>query len=309
MDYTSYIQMQPEVRDALGRGAPVVALESTIVAHGMPFPQNLESAREVEAIVRSLHALPATIAIVHGRIKIGLSPEELELLARSGNSVGKVSRRDFGHYLSNPHLIGATTVASTMMCASMAGIRVFVTGGIGGVHRGAEQTGDVSADLPEFTRSGVAVVSAGAKAILDIPKTLEYLETLGIPVIGFRTAEFPAFYSRSSGLMLESVVDDFTSLANYLRAHWAVAPNSGVLIANPVPQEYQIPREEIEPWILQVLAEASSQGISGKSLTPYLLRRLAEVTAGRSLVTNRALVRHNASIGAALAVELARNLP
>jgi pseudouridylate synthase len=280
---------------------PVVALESTIVAHGMPYPRNLETALAVEELIRSEGAVPATIALSGGRIRVGLSHAELDYLAKSGASAGKVSRRDMPFYLANPRLTGATTVAGTMMAAHMAGIRVFVTGGIGGVHRGAESTWDVSADLPEFTRSAVAVVSAGAKAILDLPATLEYLETLGVPVIGYGTSDFPAFYSRGSGLRLERTVSAPEELAAIIRMHWSVNPAGGVLVANPIPEEYSIPQEIIGPHVEESLARAARQGVTGKALTPFLLKELAAVTEGRSLEANIALVRNNAVVGARLA--------
>lgn len=300
-----FLTIAPEVHEALRSGQPVVALESTIVAHGMPWPQNLETALEVQETVRSGGAVPATIAVQGGRLKVGLSASELELLAREGRGVGKVSRRDISLFLARPQLPGATTVASTMMVASSAGIRVFATGGIGGVHRGAELSWDVSADLMEFTRSGVAVVSAGAKAILDLPATLEYLETLGVPVLGYRTSEFPAFYSRSSGLPLEWRIDEVSELADVLGRLWSLDPHAGALIANPIPEESEIPADLIEPVIRESIREASSSGIRGKALTPFLLARLAEVTQGSSLNANMALVKNNARLGALLAARLA----
>jgi pseudouridine-5'-phosphate glycosidase len=304
MSLKDRIVYSDEVAKAIQSGQPVVALESTIVAHGMPYPQNLHTALAVEEIVRNEGAIPATIAIIGGKIHAGLSREMLDSLAQSGKSAGKVSRRDMAAYLANPSLIGATTVASTMIAADHAGISVFVTGGIGGVHRGAESSWDVSADLIEFTRSPVTVISAGAKAILDLPKTLEYLETFGVPVIGFNTREFPAFYSRESGLPLEWSVNEVSELAAGIRAHRLVDPHGGVLVVNPISSDAEIPRSEIEPVIGRCVNEAAALGISGKALTPFLLKRIAEVTAGRSLNANIALVKNNAQLGARLACTL-----
>jgi pseudouridine-5'-phosphate glycosidase len=304
MSLKDRIVRSDEVAAAMESGQPVVALESTIVAHGMPYPQNLHTALMVEEIIRNEGAVPATIAIIGGKIHAGLTHDMLDSLAQKGQSAGKVSRRDMAAYLANPSLTGATTVASTMIAAVHAGIPVFVTGGIGGVHRGAESTWDVSADLIEFTRSPVAVISAGAKAILDLPKTLEYLETYGVPVIGFNTREFPAFYSRGSGLLLEWSVSEVGELAQCIRAHRSVDSHGGVLVVNPVPAEDEIPRDEIEPVIERCIHEAGHLGISGKALTPFLLKRIAEVTSGRSLNANIALVKNNAQLGARLACAL-----
>jgi len=304
MSLKDRIVFSAEVASAIKSGQPVVALESTIVAHGMPYPQNLHTALAVEQIIRNEGATPATIAINNGKIHAGLSSEMLDFLAQSGRAAGKVSRRDMAAYLANPSRTGATTVASTMIAAAHAGISVFVTGGIGGVHRGAESTWDVSADLIEFTRSPVTVISAGAKAILDLPKTLEYLETFGVPVIGFKTREFPAFYSRGSGLPLEWSVSEVSELAEGIRAHRFIDPHGGVLVVNPVPAEEEITRDEIEPVIERCVKEAADLGISGKVLTPFLLKRIAEVTLGRSLNANIALVKNNAQLGARLACAL-----
>lgn len=300
----SFLRFHPEVRAALDGRAAVVALESTIVAHGMSYPQNFQTAIEVQEIIRSHGAVPATVAILDGKLCIGLSDSELEQLAVSGSTAGKVSRRDLAAFLDDPRLVGATTVASTMIAAHAGGIRVFVTGGIGGVHRGAERTWDVSADLHEFTRSGVAVVSAGAKAILDIPATLEYLETLGVPVVGFGTSEFPAFYSRNSGVRLNMGFDHPEDLAKMLLAHWEIDPHGGVLVANPIPHEFEIPAGEIEPSIVMAVEKANARGIQGKQLTPFLLKELAEITGGRSLEANIALVKNNAHAGARIALAL-----
>jgi pseudouridylate synthase len=298
------VHILSEVAEALHEGRPVVALESTIIAHGMPFPDNLATARRMEQIIRSSGAIPATIAIMHGKIQIGLSDSQMTFLAESGQSAGKVSRRDMSRYLADDQLLGATTVSSTMIGAALAGIRVFATGGIGGVHRGDPGEWDVSADLMEFTKSPVAVVSAGAKAILDLPATLEYLETLGVPVIGYDTLEFPAFYSRSSGLQLLQSFDNTGSLARQLYLHWKLFPSSGVLITQPVPPEDEIPAREIEPVIQSCIAEAKSSGVTGKNLTPFLLKRIAEVTAGRSLRANISLALNNAGLAARLARSL-----
>ena len=299
----SLLRLAPEVQQALAAGQAVVALESTIVAHGMPFPQNLETARAVEAVVRSHGAVPATIAVLDGAVRVGLSDAELEALARAGGAALKLSRRDLGYAVSQRRL-GATTVAATLLCAHWAGIRVFVTGGIGGVHRGAAQSMDVSADLLELARTPVAVVCAGAKSILDLPLTLEVLETQGVPVLALGQEEFPSFYSRGSGLKADFRLDTPAEVAGFLDAHWRLGLSAGVVVANPVPVEHEIPRAEVERWIAQALAEASQQGIAGKASTPFMLKRIAELSGGRSLATNIALVKHNAAFGARLACSL-----
>jgi pseudouridylate synthase len=298
------VRMTEEVRLAVTAGQPVVALESTIIAHGMPFPQNLEMALEVEQVIRERGAVPATIAIVDGALCAGLSPAELEGFARTGPGIIKVSTRDIAFAVSQK-MDGATTVASTMRIAAMAGIAVFATGGMGGVHRGAERTFDVSADLVEFGKSNVAVVTAGAKAILDLPLTLEYLETQGVPVVGFDTYDFPAFYSRESGLKLTQRCDTAKDVAALLHAKWQLGLEGGVVVANPIPVEAEIPRTEIAPHIEAALAEASAHGIAGKEVTPFLLKRLSEITEGRSLTANIALVMNNARIAADIAVAYA----
>lgn len=290
------------VAEALADGRPVVALESTIVAHGMPWPQNLETAKAVEAAVRAGGAIPATIALFDGRIHVGLEPDGLERLARDPD-VAKVSRRDLGAMLARG-AAGATTVAATMLCAHLAGIRVFVTGGIGGVHRGAERSFDISADLDELARTPVAVVCAGAKAILDLPKTLEYLETRGVPVIGWGTEDFPAFYSRTSGLPVAHRVDAADQAAALLRAHWAIG-GAGAVIAHPIPVADALAEAEIGAVIDRALDEARAQDIAGHAVTPFLLARIAELTGGRSLAANIALVKANARCGAAVATALA----
>lgn len=297
---TSMISYSTEVQQAMEGKKPIVALESTIISHGMPYPQNVETARMVEQIIRDNGAVPATIAIMEGKIKIGLSEEELELLGNSPG-VSKVSRRDIGQLIATKK-IGATTVAATMICAELAGIRVFATGGIGGVHRGAETTMDISADLEELSNTGVAVVCAGAKSILDIGLTLEYLETKGVPVIGFQTDEMPAFYTRSSGFGLTFRSDDADQLAEVLKAKWDLGIKGGAVIANPIPAEHALDESFINGIIAQAMAEANDNGISGKEVTPFLLGKVKELTEGKSLVANIELVKHNAQVGAQLAV-------
>jgi len=301
----SALHLAPEVADALATGRPVVALESTIISHGMPYPQNVAMATEVEGIVREHGAVPATIAILDGRLCIGLSPDQLELLASDGN-VTKVSVRDLPYVVARGQH-GATTVAATMRLAAMAGIRTFVTGGLGGVHRGAQQTFDVSADLTELGQTSVAVVSAGVKSILDIALTLETLETLGVPVLGFGSDEFPSFYSRSSGHAAPMRVDTPAEVAAVMRAKWDLGIEGGIVIANPIPVEDEIAADEIGAIIDQALGDMDALGIHGKDATPYLLGRIVEITGGASLTANIALVRHNARLGAAIAVEYAAN--
>jgi pseudouridylate synthase len=296
------LDVAPEVAAALAAGRAVVALESTIVAHGMPWPDNLASAQQVEAEVRSAGAVPATVAILGGRLKAGLDAGQLEALARGGAAVAKVSRRDLARIVA-ARADGATTVAGTMIVAAMAGIRVFATGGIGGVHRGAERSLDISADLQELARTPVAVVCAGAKAILDLPLTLEYLETHGVPVIGHGCSELPAFYSRDSGLPLECRLESAEGIAALLQAHWALGL-AGAVVANPIPAEHAMPRERIDAAIRQALADAEAAGIRGKASTPFLLARVSALTGGDSLAANRALVLNNARLAAQLAVAL-----
>jgi pseudouridylate synthase len=301
-----YLDITPEITKALANGKPVVALESTIIAHGMPFPQNFEMAEEVEAIIRGSGAIPATIAIIGGRLKVGLSTDELRKFAVDGPSVNKVSVRDMPHVVAS-NIIGATTVASTSRIAAMAGIHVFATGGIGGVHRGADRSFDVSADMTEFAESNVAVVTAGAKAILDLALTLETLETLGVPVVGYGTDDFPAFYSRNSGHAVPMRCDTPEQVASLMKAKWGMGLKGGVVVANPIPQEFEIPAAEIAPVIEKAVAEAERQKISGKHVTPFLLAKLAEVTGGRSLKANIALVKHNAEVAAKIAIAFANN--
>jgi pseudouridine-5'-phosphate glycosidase len=300
----SWLVRSAPVAAAQAAGLPLVALESTIIAHGMPYPQNVRTAREVEDVIRGLGAEPATIAVLGGRIRIGLADDELELLGRSGQA-HKVSRRDLPAVLASGEP-GATTVAATMICAALAGIEVFVTGGIGGVHRGAPESFDISADLQELARTSVVVVCAGAKAILDIGLTLEYLETHGVPVLACGQDNFPAFYTRDSGLRAPLRIDDPAQQARFVRAKWDLGLAGGVVLATPVPEAAAMPQEEIAAMIAQALADAAQQGIIGKALTPFLLDRIQALTGGRSLATNIALVRHNAQVGARLALALAR---
>lgn len=301
---SSLIQIHPEVKEALASNKPVVALESTIISHGMPYPQNVETALEVEGIIRENGAIPATIALLDGKMCVGLNAAQLEKLANSEN-VWKVSLRDMPFVLSQK-LIGATTVASTMRIASMAGIRVFVTGGIGGVHRGAELSMDISADLTEMGRTSVAVVSAGVKSILDIGLTLEYLETLGIPVLTFGQNEFPSFYSRKSGFLSPLRLDGPNSIAAMLKAKWEIGLEGSVLIANPVPEKFEVENEKIESYIVEALFQAKQQMITGKEVTPFLLKQISQQTKGESLEANIALIKNNAQLGAKIAVEYAK---
>lgn len=293
-----------EVRQALDQNQPVVALESTIITHGMPWPQNLEMARKVEDSIREGGAVPATIAVMGGQIHIGMEDAALEALARTPpDQVMKLSRADLAVCLANGRT-GATTVAATMICAALAGIRVFATGGIGGVHRGAEDSFDISADLQELAHSPVTVVAAGAKAILDLPKTLEVLETLGVPVIAYGQDEFPAFWSRRSGLMAPLRMDSPEQIAAAAAMRAALGLPGGQLIANPIPEGDEIAREVIDPVIAQALAEAQVQGIAAKSVTPFLLGRIFELTEGRSLQSNIALVLNNARLAARIAAAM-----
>jgi pseudouridine-5'-phosphate glycosidase len=295
--------LSPEVATARAAGKPIVALESTIITHGMPFPQNVETARRVEAEVRAHGAVPATIAILEGQIHVGLTEAELDGLGQA-KGVAKLSRADLAACLATGGT-GATTVAATMICAHLAGIQVFATGGIGGVHRGAETSFDISADLRELAETPVTVVAAGAKAILDLPKTLEYLETLGVPVIAYGQDDFPAFWSRSSGLKAPLRMDTARDIAAAQSLRTRLGLPGGQLVANPIPAEAEIPRREIMPHIETALAEAEAKGIAAKAVTPFLLQRIFELTEGRSLASNIALVLNNARLGAAIAVELA----
>jgi Uncharacterized enzyme involved in pigment biosynthesis len=298
------LTLTPEVADALHDGRPVVALESTVIAHGMPYPKNLETARELEATVRAEGAIPATIAVLDGRIRIGLDDAALERLASGGKAVMKLSRRDLPVALATG-APGATTVAATMIAARLAGIAVFATGGLGGVHRGAETSFDVSADLDELSRTSVCVVCTGAKSILDLPKTLEVLETRGVPVLGFGTDEFPAFYSRNSGLPVSHRCDNVTEVANILKAKWDLGLEGGVVLANPIPEADALDGATMEKAIAEALADAEARGIVGKSVTPFLLAALERITAGRSLTANMALIRNNAVVAARIAAAYA----
>ena len=295
-----YLDVSPEVAEALRLGKPVVALESTIISHGMPYPQNVETALKVEAVIRENGAVPATVAIIGGRLKAGLSADEIEYLGKKGRDVIKASRRDL------PVLVargadGATTVTTTMMIAAMAGIRVFATGGIGGVHRGAETTMDISADLEELAKTQVMVICAGAKSILDLGLTLEYLETKGVPVIGYGTDELPAFYTRRSGLKVDYRMDTPQEIADAFRVKMEAGLEGGILVTNPVPVEYAMDPEVIDAAISQALSEAAEKGIRGKEITPFLLARIKDITGGDSLSSNIQLVLNNARLAAAVA--------
>lgn len=298
------MKIHPQVQQALDQRQPVVALESTIISHGMPYPQNVHTALAVEEQVRAHGACPATLGILRGQPVIGMTAQEIEEFGRRPGVV-KVSRRDLPVVMARG-LWGATTVAGTMILAERAGIEVFVTGGIGGVHRGASQTFDISADLQELARTNVTVVCAGVKAILDLPATLEYLETFGVPVIGYRSDELAAFYSTTSHLKLEARVDDLETLARIIRAKRDFGLDGGVLVSNPIPPEHSMEEETIRAAIDQSLQEMAEAGISGKAVTPYLLEKVKSVTGGRSLESNRALILDNARVGALLAVELSR---
>ena len=297
-----FLDFKDDVKEALEENRPVVALESTIIAHGMPYPENLEVAREVENIIRGYGVVPATIAIMRGKIKIGLSEEELELLA-TYEKVVKASRRDLSTVLVKK-FTAATTVAATMVSAHLAGIHVFVTGGIGGVHRGVEKTFDISADLQELAKTPVAVVCAGAKSILDLSSTLEYLETMGVPIIGYRTDEFPAFYCRESGLKLDYTVEDEIEAARIIKTEGNLGLKSGIVIANPIPEEYALSRTYVNRIVDKAILEATKKGIKGKKLTPYLLSRINELSEGKCLRANIELVKNNARVGAKIATAI-----
>jgi len=301
---TNYLDIKPEVAKALKEGKAIVALESTIISHGMPYPRNVETALKVEEIVRKNGAVPATIAILNGRLKVGLSREEIEILG-SGKNIIKTSRRDIPFIIANK-ANGATTVASTMIIAALAGVKVFATGGIGGVHRGAQETFDISADLQELAHTSVAVICAGAKSILDIGLTLEYLETQGVPVVGFGTDELPAFYIRKSGFGVDYRVDSVDTLALALKAKWDLGLSGGMVIANPIPEQYEMDYDAITNAITKALKELKEKGIKGKESTPFLLGKVKEITGGASLESNIQLVYNNAKVGAQIAVELAK---
>lgn len=299
-----YLDIKPEIKKALEEGKAVVALESTIISHGMPYPRNVETALNVEQIIRDNGAIPATIAIMDGKLKVGLSKDEIESLGKSSDAI-KCSRRDIPFILAKK-LDGATTVASTMLIASMAGIKVFATGGIGGVHRGAQETFDISADLQELAHTDVAVVCAGAKSILDIGLTLEYLETQGVPVVGFGTDELPAFYTSKSGFGVDYRVDTPEELAEALKTKWDLGIDGGVVVANPIPPEYEMDPAVIDSAISEAVREADLKGIKGKESTPFLLAKVKEITGGSSLDSNIQLVYNNAVLGAKIAVELSK---
>ena len=304
MSALSLLAPSPAVAEAKSAGKPVVALESTIITHGMPYPKNLETALMLEDAVRSADAVPATIAVIEGHFRVGLPREELEKLARLSGGVVKASRRDLSAVVARGGSAG-TTVAATMFIAELAGLEIFATGGIGGVHRGAEETYDISADLVELGRTRLAVVCAGAKSILDIGKTLEFLETQGVAVCGYRTSEFPAFYARTSGHKLDHRFDGVHDLARMIRLQREIGPG-GVLIANPIPEEHALDPEAIEKRIVEAVREAEAKGVQKKEVTPFLLGRIVELTQGRSLEANMALVRNNASLAGEIAVELAK---
>ena len=300
-----YLDINPEVAAALAEGKPVVALESTIISHGMPYPQNVETALNVEKIIRENGAVPATIAIIGGRLKAGLTAEEIEYFGKKGRAIHKASRRDLAVLCARGE-DGATTVTTTMMIAHMAGIRFFATGGIGGVHRGAETTMDISADLEELARTPVMVVCAGAKSILDLGLTLEYLETKGVPVLGYQTEELPAFYTRKSGFGVDYRMDSPAELAAAFKAQNDMALGGGMLVTNPIPEEYSMPKDVIDAAINQAIAECNEQGIKSKETTPFLLARVAEITGGDSLASNIKLVYNNAKLTAQTACEYSK---
>ena len=301
MNINKYLDVNPEVAEAIANGKPVVALESTIISHGMPYPQNVETALNVERIIRENGAVPATIAIIGGRLKAGLTAEEIEYFGKKGQAIHKASRRDLAVLCARGE-DGATTVTTTMIIAHMAGIKIFATGGIGGVHRGAETTMDISADLEELGQTPVMVVCAGAKSILDLGLTLEYLETKGVPVIGFGTKELPAFYTRQSGFGVDYRIDTAQELAKAFKVQNELGFQGGMLVANPIPEEYAMPLETINAAIDQAIAECNEKGIKGKETTPFLLARVAELTGGDSLASNIRLVYNNAKVAAQTAV-------
>jgi len=305
MDLKKYLSVSPEVQEAIAAGKPVVALESTIISHGMPYPQNVETALSVEKIIRDAGAIPATIAIIKGKITVGLSPEEIEYLGKKGLNVIKASRRDLPVLLARGE-DGATTVTTTMIGAALAGVKVFATGGIGGVHRGAETTMDISADLEELAQTPVMVICAGAKSILDLGLTLEYLETKGVPVIGYQTEELPAFYTRTSGFKVDYRMDTAKEIADAFRVKLDMGLVGGMLVTNPIPEEYSMDPEYINKNIADAIEEANRLGIKGKETTPFLLDKIQKLTGGSSLASNIQLVFNNARLGAAVATELCR---
>ncbi len=300
-----YLDVAPEVAEAIANGKPVVALESTIISHGMPYPQNVETALNVEKIIRENGAVPATIAIIGGRLKAGLSPEEIEYLGKKGTEVAKASRRDLP-VLAARGEDGATTVTTTMIIANMAGIKIFATGGIGGVHRGAETTMDISADLEELAQTPVMVICAGAKSILDLGLTLEYLETKGVPVIGYGTQELPAFYTRRSGFKVDYRIDTPEDLAAAFAAARELGMKGGMLVTNPIPEQYSMDKAVIDKAIDEAIAEAKARGIHGKETTPFLLAKVKDLTGGDSLDSNIQLVYNNAALAAKTAAALCK---
>ena len=304
MKLSNYLDIHPDVGDAIKNKLPLVALESTIISHGMPFPRNVDTALLVEGIVRDNNAIPVTIAIIKGRIKIGLTSEEINFLA-TDNNVKKISRRDLGIAVSQK-LSGSTTVASTMIIANLAKITVFATGGIGGVHRGAENTLDISADLEELSKTNVCVVCAGAKAILDIGLTLEYLETKGVPIIGYQTSELPAFYSSESGFNVDYKIDSAFEIADILKTKWDLSLDGGIIVANPIPIKFQLPSKTMDEAIDKAIIEANKEKIIGKEITPYLLSKVNELTEGKSLDANIKLIQNNAELAAKIAVHYSK---
>ena len=304
MTLNDYLDIHPDVENALKNNLPIVALESTIISHGMPYPKNIETALMVEETVRSNNAVPATIAIIKGRLKIGLTKEEIEFLA-TNDEIKKISRRDLAIAISQK-LSGSTTVASTMIIANLAKIAVFATGGIGGVHRGAETSLDISADLDELSRTNVCVVCAGVKSILDIGLTLEYLETKGVPVIGYKTSEMPAFYSTKSGFNVDYRIDAAADIADILKTKWDLSINGGVLVTNPIPVAAELELSVMNDAINQAIIEADNEKITGKKITPYLLSKVNEITKGKSLDANIKLIKNNADLAAKIAVHFAQ---
>jgi len=300
MKLNSYLDVHPDVENALNSKLPIVALESTIISHGMPYPENIETALMVEDTVRASKAIPATIAIIKGRLKVGLTNEEIEFLA-TNDEVRKISRRDLAIAVSQK-LSGSTTVASTMIISNLAKIAVFATGGIGGVHRGAEQTFDISADLEELSKTNVCVVCAGAKAILDIGLTLEYLETKGVPVIGYKTSELPAFYSSKSGFNVDYRVDSAFNIAEILKTKWGLSIEGGVLVTNPIPKTFELESAMMNEAINEAIIKADKEKIKGKEITPYLLSKVNEITQGKSLNANIKLIQNNAALAAKIAI-------
>lgn len=304
MSYKDYLSITPEIEEAIKEGKPIVALESTILSHGMPYPENVEFAHKVEEIVRAEGAIPATTAIIGGKLKVGLNSEELEIMCKA-EGVGKVSRRDVAVFLATGQT-GATTVATTMLIASLAGIRIFATGGIGGVHRGAQETMDISADLQELAHTPVCVVGAGCKSILDIGLTLEYLETMGVPVLGYQTEDFPAFYCRKSGFKVDYKLNDANEAARILKTKWDLGLEGGFLIGNPIPEEYALDYDEMEKVIVKALDMAKKEGIKGKATTPFLLAHIKDLTNGVAFASNVQLALNNAKVASQIAVELSK---